>query len=143
MAKICNRLQNLSRTNIGFFLKNATDCNIFLKFWSRPFQHAGKAGDKYILYYKTPEHFSHNGQPGLKDNPAFSNSIRRKIADAASFPCYLFNLFASNLRSQKTRTFGVIILRFISHFMAFVLAGVGDIAGKKENDLSRIDRKSG
>lgn len=68
---------------------------------------------------------------GLKDNPAISKTTRRKIADAASLLEYRSNLFASNLRRQKTRITGVIIPRINSHFMASVLTGMDDIAGKK------------
>ncbi len=68
---------------------------------------------------------------GLKDNPAISKATRRKIAEAASVLGYRSNLFASNLRSKKTRTIGVIIPRINSPFMASVLTGMEDIASKK------------
>ncbi len=68
---------------------------------------------------------------GLKDNPAISKATRRKIIEAASLLGYRSNLFASNLRSQKTRTIGVIIPRINSHFMASALTGMEDMASKK------------
>jgi LacI family transcriptional regulator len=104
----------------------------FFKILFPSFVHMGN--EREITIYDIAKHLNVSATTvsrGLKNNPAISKATRRKIAEAASQLGYRSNLFASNLRSQKTKTIGVIIPRINSHFMASVLTGMEDIASKK------------
>ncbi len=59
-----------------------------------------------------------HGQNGV------SQALRLKVKKTAEKLGYRKNTFASNLRSLKTRTIGVIIPRIRSEFMANVIAGI-------------------
>lgn len=60
----------------------------------------------------------------LKDDPVVSKKTRKKIFDMAEKMGYRSNLFARNLRNQKTNTIGVIVPRLNSYFMSTVIAGI-------------------
>ncbi|MHB1177434.1 MAG: LacI family DNA-binding transcriptional regulator [Daejeonella sp.] len=72
---------------------------------------------------------------GLKDHPAISKKTKKKINDTAQVMGYRFNPFASNLRSKRTNTIGVIIPRMNSNFMSSVLAGMEKIASEASYNL--------
>lgn len=72
---------------------------------------------------------------GLKDHPAISKKTKKRINDIAQDMGYRFNPFASNLRSKRSNTIGVIIPRMNSHFMSAVLAGMENVANKASYNL--------
>jgi LacI family transcriptional regulator len=61
---------------------------------------------------------------GLKDHPAIKKETKKRVKETALQMGYQNNLFASNLRSKKTNTIGIIIPRINSYFMATVIAGI-------------------
>lgn len=131
MADDLNLYFNHPETNIGIFLKIATDCNFFLNICCRPLF---KAMDREITIYDIAKHLNISATTvsrGLKNHPAINKHTRRKIAEAATLLGYRSNLFASILRSKKTKTIGVIIPRINSYFMASVLTGMDDMASQK------------
>lgn len=67
---------------------------------------------------------------GLKDHPAINAVTKQKIADKAKEMHYQHNAFASNLRSKRTKTIGVITPRFYSYFISTVIAGMEEEANK-------------
>lgn len=72
---------------------------------------------------------------GLKDHPAISKSTRKRIHDAAKEMGYRSNNFASNLRTQKTNTIGVIVHELNSGFITSVLAGIEKVTTAAGYDL--------
>ncbi|MEJ7780599.1 MAG: LacI family DNA-binding transcriptional regulator [Daejeonella sp.] len=72
---------------------------------------------------------------GLKDHPAISKKTKKRINDTAEVMGYRFNSFASNLRSKRTNTIGVIIPRMNSNFMSSVLAGMEKVANEASYNL--------
>lgn len=72
---------------------------------------------------------------GLKDHPAISKKTKKRINDTAQLLGYRFNKFASNLRSKRTNTIGVIIPRMNSNFMSSVLAGMEKVANETSYNL--------
>lgn len=72
---------------------------------------------------------------GLKNNAAINKDTRKKVLDAATKMGYRFNRFASNLRSQRTHTLGVIVPRLNSSFMSDVLAGMEKVANESGYNL--------
>ncbi len=72
---------------------------------------------------------------GLRDHPAISKKTKKKINDTAQLMGYRFNTFASNLRSKRSNTIGVIIPRMNSNFMSSVLAGMEKIASEASYNL--------
>jgi LacI family transcriptional regulator len=71
----------------------------------------------------------------LKDNPAVSKSTRKKIAQTARKMGYRPNNFASNLRTQKTHTIGVILHELNSNFVSSVLTGIEMITAEAGYDI--------
>ncbi|WP_080054369.1 LacI family DNA-binding transcriptional regulator [Spirosoma aerolatum] len=71
----------------------------------------------------------------LNDHPAISSSTKSLITSKAKEMGYRSNLFASNLRRQRTNTIGVIVPRLDSAFMSTVLAGMEKIANKSNYNL--------
>ena len=71
----------------------------------------------------------------LKDDPAVSKKTKKRIADLAQELGYRSNHFARNLRTNRTRTIGVIIPRINSYFMSAVIAGMENIATKEGYNL--------
>jgi LacI family transcriptional regulator len=61
---------------------------------------------------------------GLKDHPSISKKTKKKIQETAKRLGYRSNIFASNLRRQKTNTIGVIVQRLNSSFISDVLSGI-------------------
>jgi len=72
---------------------------------------------------------------GLKDHPAISKKTKKRINDTAAEMGYRFNTFASNLRSKRTNTIGVIIPKMNSSFMSAVLAGMEKVANEASYNL--------
>ena len=72
---------------------------------------------------------------GLKDHPAISKTTRKRIQEAAKAMGYRSNNFASNLRTQKTNTIGVIIHELNSHFITSVLAGIEKVTTAAGYDI--------
>lgn len=72
---------------------------------------------------------------GLKDHPAISKKTKKKINDIAQLMGYRFNTFASNLRSKRTNTIGVIIPKMNSNFMSSVIAGMEKAANEASYNL--------
>jgi LacI family transcriptional regulator len=66
----------------------------------------------------------------LKGNPVINQQTRKKINECAEKMGYRSNTFASNLRSKRTNTIGVIVPRLDSNFMSSCLAGMEDVASK-------------
>lgn len=95
-------------------------------------------GEKEITIYDIAKHLDISAATvsrGLKNNPAINKNTRKKIADTAKQMGYRSNTFASSLRSKKTHTFGVIVPRLNSYFVASVLAGMEDVANKEGYNL--------
>lgn len=71
----------------------------------------------------------------LNNNPAVNKNTKQKIFDAATQMGYRSNMFASNLRRQRTNTIGVIVPRLNSHFMSSVIAGMEKVANQAGYNL--------
>jgi LacI family transcriptional regulator len=71
----------------------------------------------------------------LKDHPSISDKVKKKIQEKAEAMGYRTNTFASNLRTKKTYTLGVIVPRLDSNFMSTVLAGIEKIASENGYNL--------
>lgn len=65
---------------------------------------------------------------GLKDHPSIRKDTRKKITDKAKELGYQQNLFASNLRRNRTNTIGVTLQRLNSYFMSTVIDGMEKVA---------------
>lgn len=72
---------------------------------------------------------------GLQNNPIINKETRKKIAAAAETLGYRRNNYAVNLRTQRTRTIGVIVHELKSHFITSVLAGIGNVAAEEGYDV--------
>src|SRR5665647_2280802 len=96
------------------------------------------AGEKEITIYDIAKQLNISAATvsrGLQNNPAINKNTRKKIVDTALELGYRSNTFASSLRSKKTHTFGVIVPRLNSYFVASVLAGMEDVANKEGYNL--------
>jgi LacI family transcriptional regulator len=71
----------------------------------------------------------------LQNNPAISNKTRKRIQDTAKELGYRHNNFASNLRTQKTNTIGVLLHELNSNFITSVLAGIEKVTTEANYDL--------
>ena len=71
----------------------------------------------------------------LKDHPAINKHTKKKITDLAEKLGYRSNNFASNLRTQRTNTIGVMVHELRSQFMTSVLAGIEKITTEANYDL--------
>jgi LacI family transcriptional regulator len=71
----------------------------------------------------------------LQNHPAVNKHTRKKVQDAAKELGYRHNTFASNLRTQKTNTIGVIVHELKSNFITSVLAGIEKITTEAGYDL--------
>lgn len=71
----------------------------------------------------------------LKDDPVVHKKTKKKILDAAEEMGYRTNNFASNLRSKKSNTLGIIVPRLNSFFMSSVISGVESIANAEGYNL--------
>jgi len=65
---------------------------------------------------------------GLNNHPAINSETKKRITEMAKKMGYRSNLFASNLRRQRTQTLGVIIPKLNSHFVSSALAGIEKVA---------------
>lgn len=72
---------------------------------------------------------------GLKDHPAIRKETKRKILEKAKEMGYRHNLFASNLRRNRTNTIGVIVPRLNSYFMSSVISGIEKVANEAGYNL--------
>jgi LacI family transcriptional regulator len=72
---------------------------------------------------------------GLKDHPAINVKTRKRIADMAKEMGYRSNNFASNLRTQKTQTIGIIVHELKSQFISSVLSGIEKVTVEAGYDL--------
>ncbi|MBS1565708.1 MAG: LacI family DNA-binding transcriptional regulator, partial [Bacteroidetes bacterium] len=72
---------------------------------------------------------------GLKDHPGVSRKTKKRIADLAEQTGYRNNPFASNLRSQKTKTIGVLVHELNSNFITSVLAGIEKITAAEGYEI--------
>lgn len=66
----------------------------------------------------------------LKDHPAINKRTKKKIYDMAEQMGYRSNLFARNLRQQKTMTIGVMVHELNSGFMTSLLSGIEKVANE-------------
>ena len=71
----------------------------------------------------------------LKNNPIINVDTRKKVVDLAKKRGYRSNAFASNLRTQKTNTIGVLVHELNSYFITAVLAGIEAVATKAGYDI--------
>jgi LacI family transcriptional regulator len=71
----------------------------------------------------------------LNNHPAVSKKTRKKIEETARAMGYRSNLFASNLRKQRTHTLGVIVPKLDSTFVSSVVAGIEKVANKAGYNL--------
>ncbi|HMI04091.1 MAG TPA: LacI family DNA-binding transcriptional regulator, partial [Pedobacter sp.] len=72
---------------------------------------------------------------GLKDHPSINKKTKKRIKEVAMEMGYRSNTFASNLRSKRTNTIGVIIPRLNSNFMSAVLSGMEKVANEASYNL--------
>lgn len=71
----------------------------------------------------------------LNDHPAVNSNTKQRIFEAANQMGYRLNMFASNLRSQRTNAIGVIVPRLNSTFMSSVIAGMEKVANESGYNL--------
>ncbi|MCU7550136.1 LacI family transcriptional regulator [Chitinophagaceae bacterium LB-8] len=71
----------------------------------------------------------------LNDDPVVSKKTKQKIFDLAEQMGYRTNLFARNLRNNRTNTIGVIIPRINSFFMSSVISGMEKVANQSGYNL--------
>lgn len=64
----------------------------------------------------------------LNDHPTVNKQTKKRIYNAANEMGYRSNIFASNLRSKRTHTIGVIVPRLNSPFQSSVIAGMEKVA---------------
>jgi LacI family transcriptional regulator len=64
----------------------------------------------------------------LKNNPIINAATRKKVTDFATKKGYRSNTFASNLRTQKSSTIGVLVHELNSYFITAVLSGIEEVA---------------
>ncbi|MFD1314828.1 LacI family DNA-binding transcriptional regulator [Namhaeicola litoreus] len=67
----------------------------------------------------------------LKNSHEISEELREKIQAFANYYHYKPNSLALNLRSQKTKTIGIIIPEIVHHFFTTVISGIEHIANEK------------
>jgi LacI family transcriptional regulator len=71
----------------------------------------------------------------LNNHISVSKQKQKQITEAAKSMGYRSNLFARNLRNQRTHTIGVIVHTLNSNFIASVLSGIEKIANKAGYNL--------
>jgi len=71
----------------------------------------------------------------LNNHISVTKKKQKEIADAAKSMGYRSNLFARNLRNQRTNTIGVIVHTLNSNFIASVLSGIEKVANKAGYNL--------
>jgi LacI family transcriptional regulator len=101
------------------------------------------SGDKDVTIYDIAKELKISPATvsrGLKDHPSISKKTKKKIFALADDIGYRSNHFASNLRTKKTNTIGVIVPRLNSNFMPSMIAGVEQVAN--ENGYTLIISQS-
>lgn len=71
----------------------------------------------------------------LNDHPAVNKKTKQRIYETAAEMGYRSNLFASNLRKQRTNTIGVIVPILNSNFQSAVMAGMEKVANEAGYNL--------
>ncbi|MDA3890348.1 MAG: LacI family DNA-binding transcriptional regulator [Salinivirgaceae bacterium] len=71
----------------------------------------------------------------LNENKVINKKTRKKVISYAESIGYQTNTFASNLRSQETKTIGVIVPKLDSKFISRCLAGAEKVATEKGYSL--------
>ncbi|OCX54642.1 LacI family transcriptional regulator [Mucilaginibacter sp. PPCGB 2223] len=71
----------------------------------------------------------------LNDMPGVNAKTKKKIVETARAMGYSSNAFASNLRTKRSNTIGVIVPRLNSTFMSDVIAGMEKIANEANYNL--------
>ncbi|WP_162053478.1 LacI family DNA-binding transcriptional regulator [Pontibacter pamirensis] len=71
----------------------------------------------------------------LNDHPAVNTKTKKLIFDKAAQLGYRSNMFASNLRRQRTNTIGVIVPILNSNFQSSVMAGMEKVANEAGYNL--------
>lgn len=66
----------------------------------------------------------------LSDHPAINKKTKKKIFDAAEQMGYRSNLFARNLRQQRTMTIGVMVHELNSSFITSLVSGIEKVANE-------------
>lgn len=67
----------------------------------------------------------------LKEHPSISKETIQRVRKQAKEMGYRSNIFAQNLRREKTNIIGVIVPRLNSHFMSSAISGMEKVANKK------------
>ncbi len=68
----------------------------------------------------------------LRDSYEISAKTKQKVWDLAKQLNYEPNLFASNLRKQKSKTIAVIVPEIANHFFSLAINGIEDIARQRD-----------
>lgn len=71
----------------------------------------------------------------LNDHPNVNSNTKQRIFATANEMGYRSNMFASNLRTQRTNAIGVIVPRLNSTFMSSVIAGMEKVANESGYNL--------
>jgi LacI family transcriptional regulator len=71
----------------------------------------------------------------LQNHPAVNKKTKKRIMDLAVDLGYRTNHFARNLRSQRSKTIGVLVHELKSSFITSVLAGIEKVATAEKYDL--------
>ncbi|MCU7552253.1 LacI family transcriptional regulator [Chitinophagaceae bacterium LB-8] len=71
----------------------------------------------------------------LKDNPSVNELTKKKIIELSGALGYRPNRFASDLRSKKTNTIGVLVSKLNRDFLTSVLSGIEQEATKAKYDV--------
>jgi LacI family transcriptional regulator len=71
----------------------------------------------------------------LNDHPGVNKITKQKVFDSATEFGYQSNLYARNLRRQRTNTIGVIVPQLNSHFQSSVMAGMEKVANEAGYNL--------
>ncbi|MHA4842906.1 LacI family DNA-binding transcriptional regulator [Flavitalea antarctica] len=71
----------------------------------------------------------------LQNHPAVNKKTKKRILDLAVDLGYRTNHFARNLRSQRSKTIGVLVHELRSNFITSVLAGIEKVATAEGYDL--------
>ncbi len=67
----------------------------------------------------------------LKNKTVINEDTRKRVLRCAEEMGYRSNAFASNLRTKRTNTIGIIVPRLDSNFMSACLAGMEEVANNK------------
>jgi LacI family transcriptional regulator len=90
-------------------------------------------GQKEITIYDIAKKLSISASTvsrALKDHPGINKKTKKKIFDAAERMGYRSNLFARNLREQKTMTIGVMVNDLKRNTVTSMLSGIEKVANE-------------